>query len=328
MPTVLVALGAEMVVRGAGGASRTVAAGDFFKGLFTPDLAANEVLTEVRVPATKAAGWSYIKFHRRAQDWALVGRGRGAEQRRRARRVDEHGGDTDAGRRRRGGARPAAPDPADRGRAGRRGREPAVGCVRQRRVPSRAGRRCWCAAASRRRWRASYTAEAGASGDRFADRADAVLLGDEVVHERGQPTAGVGDLGQDGARLGHGERREVEPERDDPRVDVAQRLARADDHRAHQRVLDVVQLLQALGRLMLELGQVLLAIPRLLEPRDERGDQHEQHEPAPEVHEREDQVMRTERRQVGSESAEPAATARMRPVVRSPYHAAMAIGTT
>ena len=73
MPTVLVALGAEIVVRGAGGASRTVAAGDFFKGLFTPDLAENEVLTEVRVPATKTAGWSYIKFHRRALDWALVG---------------------------------------------------------------------------------------------------------------------------------------------------------------------------------------------------------------------------------------------------------------
>ena len=93
MPTVLVALGAEMVVQGAGGATRTVAAGDFFKGLFTRDLAANEVLTEVRVPATKAAGWSYIKFHRRAQDWALVGVAAVQEQRRRARRADEHGGD-------------------------------------------------------------------------------------------------------------------------------------------------------------------------------------------------------------------------------------------
>jgi carbon-monoxide dehydrogenase medium subunit len=73
LPTVMVALGAEFVVRGAGGASRTVAAGDFFKGLFTPDLAENEVLAEIRVPVTKDAGWSYIKFHRRAQDWALVG---------------------------------------------------------------------------------------------------------------------------------------------------------------------------------------------------------------------------------------------------------------
>jgi carbon-monoxide dehydrogenase medium subunit len=73
LPTVMVALGANFVIRGAAGATRTVAAGDFFKGLFTPDLAANEVLTEVRVPVTKDAGWSYLKFHRRAQDWALVG---------------------------------------------------------------------------------------------------------------------------------------------------------------------------------------------------------------------------------------------------------------
>ena len=63
---------------GDGGAGRrrcapAGAAGDFFKGLFTSDLAANEVLTEIRVPATKNAGWSYIKFHRRALDWALVG---------------------------------------------------------------------------------------------------------------------------------------------------------------------------------------------------------------------------------------------------------------
>jgi len=72
MPTVLVALGAEMVVRGPGGV-RKVAAGEFFKGLFEPDLATDEVLTEIRVPKTASRGWSYLKFHRRAQDWALVG---------------------------------------------------------------------------------------------------------------------------------------------------------------------------------------------------------------------------------------------------------------
>jgi aerobic carbon-monoxide dehydrogenase medium subunit len=69
---VMVALGASFVVRGAGGASRTVAAGDFFKGLFQPDLAANEVLTEIRIPKT-SGGWSYLKFNRRAIDWAMVG---------------------------------------------------------------------------------------------------------------------------------------------------------------------------------------------------------------------------------------------------------------
>ncbi len=72
MGTVMLALGASFVVRGAGGAGRTVAAGDFFKGLFHADLAANEVLTEIRVPKT-TGGWSYLKFHRRAIDWAMVG---------------------------------------------------------------------------------------------------------------------------------------------------------------------------------------------------------------------------------------------------------------
>jgi carbon-monoxide dehydrogenase medium subunit len=72
MPSVLLALDAEMEVRGPGGV-RNVGAGDFFKGLFEPDLATDEVLTEIRVPKTAGRGWSYLKFHRRAQDWALVG---------------------------------------------------------------------------------------------------------------------------------------------------------------------------------------------------------------------------------------------------------------
>jgi carbon-monoxide dehydrogenase medium subunit len=72
MPSVLLALDAEMEVRGPGGV-RNVGAGDFFKGLFEPDLASDEVLTEIRVPRTAGRGWSYLKFHRRAQDWALVG---------------------------------------------------------------------------------------------------------------------------------------------------------------------------------------------------------------------------------------------------------------
>ncbi len=71
MPSVLTALDAEMVVRGSGGV-RNVGAGDFFKGLFETDLATDEVLTEIRVPQTTGRGWSYLKFQRRAQDWALV----------------------------------------------------------------------------------------------------------------------------------------------------------------------------------------------------------------------------------------------------------------
>jgi carbon-monoxide dehydrogenase medium subunit len=71
MPSVLTALDAELVVRGPGGV-RNVGAGDFFKGLFEADLATDEVLTEIRVPKTAGRGWSYLKFQRRAQDWALV----------------------------------------------------------------------------------------------------------------------------------------------------------------------------------------------------------------------------------------------------------------
>ena len=73
MPTVLLALGADLVIRGPNGSSRTVSAADFFKGLFETDLASNEVLAEIRVPKTSGRGWSYLKFHRRAQDWAIVG---------------------------------------------------------------------------------------------------------------------------------------------------------------------------------------------------------------------------------------------------------------
>jgi carbon-monoxide dehydrogenase medium subunit len=73
LPAVLLALDASLTVRGPSGASRDVPASGFFKGLFEPDLAPNEVLAEIRVPKTAARGWSYLKFHRRAQDWAVVG---------------------------------------------------------------------------------------------------------------------------------------------------------------------------------------------------------------------------------------------------------------
>ncbi len=72
MGTVLLALGGDLVITGAGGASRTVAAGDFFNGLFQSVLAPDEVLTEIRVPKA-TGGWSYLKFNRRAIDWAMVG---------------------------------------------------------------------------------------------------------------------------------------------------------------------------------------------------------------------------------------------------------------
>jgi len=73
LPTVMIALDAEFVVRGPNGGTRNVPASGFFRGLFEPDLSSAEILTEIRVPKTAGRPWSYLKFHRRAQDWALVG---------------------------------------------------------------------------------------------------------------------------------------------------------------------------------------------------------------------------------------------------------------
>ena len=36
-------------------------------------LAPDEMIVEVRVPKMSGSGWSFQKFHRRAQDWAIVG---------------------------------------------------------------------------------------------------------------------------------------------------------------------------------------------------------------------------------------------------------------
>ena len=72
LPSTLLALDATFAIRGPNG-DRTVAAGDFFKDYLETDLAPDEVLTEIRVPKLNGAGWSYKKFNRRAQDWAVVG---------------------------------------------------------------------------------------------------------------------------------------------------------------------------------------------------------------------------------------------------------------
>ena len=72
LPTVCLALDAVIVARGPEG-ERTIPAGGFFNGFFDTALAEDEIITEVRVPKTAGAGWSYLKFHQRALDWATVG---------------------------------------------------------------------------------------------------------------------------------------------------------------------------------------------------------------------------------------------------------------
>jgi len=71
LPTVALTLDAQIVVRGPAG-ERVVPAGEFFRGFFETALAPDELIVEIRFPKT-AAPWSYMKFRRRALDWATVG---------------------------------------------------------------------------------------------------------------------------------------------------------------------------------------------------------------------------------------------------------------
>ena len=72
LPAAVLALGGTLVARGADG-EREIAATDFFTGFLETALAPDEILAEIRVPKLAGAGWSYQKFNRRAQDWAIVG---------------------------------------------------------------------------------------------------------------------------------------------------------------------------------------------------------------------------------------------------------------
>jgi carbon-monoxide dehydrogenase medium subunit len=72
LPATTLALGATYVAQGPNG-TREIAASEFFHGFLETALAADEMLTEIRVPKMNGAGWSFQKFNRRAQDWAIVG---------------------------------------------------------------------------------------------------------------------------------------------------------------------------------------------------------------------------------------------------------------
>ena len=72
LPAVLLALGGSLVARGPDG-EREIPATEFFTGFLESALAPDELLTEIRVPKRPVTGWSFQKFNRRAQDWAIVG---------------------------------------------------------------------------------------------------------------------------------------------------------------------------------------------------------------------------------------------------------------
>ena len=72
LPATTLALGATYVAQGPNG-ERTIAAKDFYKGFLESALAADEMLTEIRVPKISGGSYGFEKFNRRAQDWAIVG---------------------------------------------------------------------------------------------------------------------------------------------------------------------------------------------------------------------------------------------------------------
>ncbi|MGE5287937.1 MAG: FAD binding domain-containing protein [Micromonosporaceae bacterium] len=73
LPAVAVALDAALLARGPSG-DREIGAAEFFVDYLTTTLAADEIVTGIRVPKLGPGwGYRYEKFHRTAQAWAIVG---------------------------------------------------------------------------------------------------------------------------------------------------------------------------------------------------------------------------------------------------------------
>lgn len=73
LPTVLTALNARFVVS-AGTGTKTVDAGDFFKGMMTTALGDHDLLVAIEVPAKqKGQGSAYVKFTHPASRYAVIG---------------------------------------------------------------------------------------------------------------------------------------------------------------------------------------------------------------------------------------------------------------
>jgi len=73
MPAILLALDASIVIR-SGGGERVVGIDGFFQGAFATDLAEDEILTEIRLPATPAgAGMAYCSIEQPASGYSMVG---------------------------------------------------------------------------------------------------------------------------------------------------------------------------------------------------------------------------------------------------------------
>ena len=72
-PALAIAVGATFTVEGPKG-QRQIKAEDFFQGVYLTDLADDEILLSIRVPAFAAGtGWAYEKLKRKTGDWATAG---------------------------------------------------------------------------------------------------------------------------------------------------------------------------------------------------------------------------------------------------------------
>jgi aerobic carbon-monoxide dehydrogenase medium subunit len=70
--SVMLAVRAEVVARSVDG-ERTIPIDELFLGPYTTSLQPNEIITEVRVPAAKRAGGTYLKLERKVGDFATAG---------------------------------------------------------------------------------------------------------------------------------------------------------------------------------------------------------------------------------------------------------------
>jgi carbon-monoxide dehydrogenase medium subunit len=71
LPAVLLAAEGSVTASGPDG-ERSIQAGELFQDYMETAVAADEIVTEVRVPALDGWGFGYQKFNRRAEDWAMV----------------------------------------------------------------------------------------------------------------------------------------------------------------------------------------------------------------------------------------------------------------
>jgi aerobic carbon-monoxide dehydrogenase medium subunit len=72
LPAVMMICDASVTLQGAGGQQRSVSANELFRNYLETAIEPAEVLTEVRIPAYDGWGYSYQKFNRRSEDWAMV----------------------------------------------------------------------------------------------------------------------------------------------------------------------------------------------------------------------------------------------------------------